>query len=62
MPFSNQFYVYRNLTYEQYICIKAEIDKCPGYYYFRDALEDVCVDLYTNEYEYKELEEITANL
>lgn len=62
MPFDNWFYVYRNLSYAQYKCLKEEIDKCERQYYFRDALEDVCVDLYTNEYEYKELENISKNL
>lgn len=62
MPFDNRFYVYRNLSYAQYKCLKEEIDKCERQYYFRDALEDICVDLYTNEYEYKELENISKNL
>lgn len=62
MPFDNKFYVYRNLTYTQFSCLKDEVDKCTGAYYFRDALADVCVDLYTNEYEYEQLENISKSL
>ena len=54
MPFDNRFLVYKNLTYAEYRCVEEEVQKCEGYH-FRTAIEGVCVDLYTNEYEYEDI-------